>query len=83
MDRTDDQDHLVDLAHHRGAGQVSTTVAARRRDHQGLVSCADRVAPATTAVDDARLKLQDHHLAMILNQQWPTTRSAWERDSAK
>ena len=26
-DHSDDQDHLVDLAHHRGAGQVSTTVA--------------------------------------------------------
>jgi hypothetical protein len=42
---------------------VSTIVATIMKN---LVSCADRVFRATTAVDDARLKGQDHHLAMIL-----------------
>jgi hypothetical protein len=37
------------------------------RDHQGLVFCAERVRLAATVVDDAKgIKLQDHHLAMIL-----------------
>jgi hypothetical protein len=50
-DHSDDQDHLVDLAHHRGAGQVSATVATIIKD---LVSCVDRVVRATTVVDDAK-----------------------------
>ena len=41
----DDQDHLIDPAHSRGAGLVSVTVATIIK---GLVSWVDRVRRATT-----------------------------------
>ena len=50
-------------ARDRGAGQV---LANSRCDHQGLVSCADRVRRVTTASMTPKTQAQDHHLAMIL-----------------
>jgi hypothetical protein len=50
-------------ARDHGAGQV---LANSRCDHQGLVSCADRVRRVTTASMTPKTQAQDHHLAMIL-----------------
>lgn len=61
------------------SGQVAATVAAIIK----VLSAADRVRRATPAVDDARrIKIQDHHLAMILINRGGCTRGpAGESDA--
>ena len=75
----DDQDHLIDPAHRRGAGHVA---GHSRHDHQGLVSCADRVRRAATAVDDAKGSSSRSSPGDDLDQSGTCTRGpAGERDA--
>jgi hypothetical protein len=60
------------------SGQVAATVAAIIK----VLSAADRVRRATPAVDARGIKIQDHHLAMILINRGGCTRGpAGESDA--
>jgi hypothetical protein len=90
--RRDHRSKLIDLAivplikiiwsihRRRGAAHVLATVGGH--DHQGLVSCADQVRPRDEGGRwRQRLKLQDHHLAMILIKRGPVRGPSEEWDA--